>query len=46
MTFAFGLLLAPFIALVLISFARWVSNPLRRMPDNWLKRLLFISWTV
>ena len=46
MSFFFGLMLAPFVALLLIAFARWLSRGLRRMPEGWLKRILFFSWRV
>lgn len=37
--------LAPFIALGMLLIARPISNWLRRkLPDGWLKRILFLSW--
>jgi hypothetical protein len=40
-----GLLIKPFVALVLLLFARWLGLVLlNRLPDGKLKRLLSLRW--
>ena len=45
MSMFFGLMLSPLVAVLFISIARYVSQPLRALPDSALKRLLFFSWS-